>query len=523
MGDYGIWAVVPPLVAIILCFVTKRVLVSLFLGIFTGGLIISNGNPLAGMAYSIDKIIISIKDPWNLKLLLFTFFMGSGIAFIWQLGGSKALETWAVKKIDSRKKVGIGAWILGIIVCINDVLNAAVVGNSFRDMSHKFNISSEKLSYVLDSTAAPISALLISDWIAFQIGMIQNGIDIAGITGIGAVQGYLRSIPFNLYSILSVLFVGIIVITGRDYGPMLKAEIRAIKEGKIHRDGASPMLDVGYELGEPKDVKPRLGTFFFPLITVVVVSVLGILWTGRSGTGLMNILENSDAALALLWGAFAMTLVGMLIAFLSKINVEESMDIFLDGFKLMIMTGGILVMAWSIGNVTSDMNLSNYLISLVGEDLALTPLIVVVFLLGMFTAFATGTSWGTMAIMTPMTIPLVYQITANPQISVAMAGVVFSGAIFGDHVSPISDTTVASSIFSGADHMDHVRTQLPYALTVAAVALSMYVLYGIFKLSPVILITLGFIILVGLVFLFSNIHAKNNDFDFKDNKLSIED
>lgn len=503
-SSFGFLTLIPPLIAIVLAFLTKRVLISLFLGILAGGIIIVGGNPFSGIVYTLDTVIKSMTDDWNARLLLFNLLMGSGIAFIWRLGGSEALTRWAKNKINSRRAAGVGAWILGIIVFFNDYINAAIVGNVFRDIYDEFKISTEKLSYILDSTAAPVATFFISDWIAFQIGMIKTGMDSAGIADISPFSAYIQSIPYNIYCILAVCLVGIIAISGKDFGPMLKAENRALTEGKKVRDGSSPMLDVGHELGEPKDIKPMLKTFFYPIITLIIVSLFGFWWTGRPGDNIMEILGNSDPAKALLWGAFAMSIVGITIALSQKImNLEETMNTFLDGFKLMLLACGILVLAWSMGTVTKDMKLAEYIVTLFGDSISYSFLPIITFIVGMFVAFATGTSWGTMTILTPIVIPLAFQVTGDAHLSLILAGVVFSGAIFGDHCSPISDTTVLASIFAGADHMDHVSTQMPYALTTAGVAGVMYLLFGFWKISPGILVPLGIIILIALTYLLS--------------------
>lgn len=499
-SNLGILTLIPPLIAIVLCFITKRVLLSLFFGVFAGGVILSSGNPLGGIVYSLDKIIGSITDEWNASLLVFNLLMGSGVAFIWRLGGSKALTDWAKKKIKTRRQAGIGTWVLGMIIFFNDYVNAAIVGNVFRDIYDEKNISREKLSYVLDSTAAPVATFFISDWIAFQIGMMQSGMETAGITGISAFEAYLSSIPFNLYSLFAVLLVGMVVIFKVDFGGMLKAEDRAYKTGKTLRDGATPMLNVKDELGEAKTGKPMLISFFGPIIILVVVSLFGFYWTGRAGGTLLEVLSNTDPAKALLWGAFAMTLVGAVIAIITKLmSITEIMETLIDGMKLMLLACSILVLAWSLGEVTSDMKLADYLTSIVGENLPFAVVPIIIFVVSMIIAFSTGTSWGAMTIITPIAIPLTYKLTNDPYLSVVMAGIVFSGSIFGDHCSPISDTTVLSSIFSGADHMDHVSTQIPFALLTAFVAGLMYLAFGLFNLSPLYLIPIG----VTLLFLFT--------------------
>ncbi len=492
------WAILPPLVAIVLCFVTKDVLISLFLGILTGGLLMNGFNPLAAVGYSIDTIISSMSDDWNAKLLLFNLFMGAGIAFIWRLGGSKALADWAKTKLKSRRLAVVWAWILGVIVFFNDYINAAIVGNVTRDIFEEYKISREKLAYILDSTAAPVATFFISDWIAYQLGMIQQGMESAKIEGITPLSAFIGSIPFNIYCLLTVIFVGIIALTGWDYSAMLKAEIRAKKTGKTIDDKSTPMLNLDFELGKPDESKPMIITFVLPILALLIVTIWGFYYTGakEGGDTLIEKLGNADAATALLWGAFGMAITGIILALGTKLmTVRETMKTVVDGFKLMLLACAILVLAWSIGSVTKDMKLADFVVANVSSELPFAFIIPVIFIIGMMISFATGTSWGTMAILTPIAIPIAYKITGDPWISVTvMAGTVFSGAIFGDHSSPISDTTVLASIFSGSDHMDHVKTQFPYALTTALIALVLYVIYGVTKINPVILVVFGIII-----------------------------
>ncbi|MCB9211442.1 MAG: Na+/H+ antiporter NhaC family protein [Ignavibacteriales bacterium] len=507
--DFGILSLLPPFVAILLCFLTKRVLLSLFIGIFIGSLIIVSGNPFSAVEYSLDAIIGSMADEWNSRLLLFNLFMGSGVAFIWRLGGSKALSNWASKKIKTKRQAGLGAWFLGFIIFFNDGVNAAIVGNVFRDIFTAKKISREKLSYIVDSTAAPISTFLISDWIAFQIGMIHTGISAAGIEGVSAFTGYLQSIPLNIYAILAVVMVGIIIITKKDYGPMYNAEKRTELTGKVMRDGAIPLMDVAKELGTENELKPMLRTVFLPILTLTIVTLLGFAITGKDGTNIIEVLEKADPAKALLWGAFSMMIVGVIIALSYRImNIKEVMETILDGMKLMLLACAILVLAWSLGAITKDMFLADYLIKIIGDSIEYKFLPVIIFILGAIISFATGTSWGTMTILTPIAIPLAYKLTGDPTTSIIIAGVVFSGAIFGDHCSPISDTTVLSSIFSGSDHMDHVNTQIPYALTAALITSLLYLLWGFYNFSYYVLYILGFSLLLFLIFIFNLIYSK---------------
>lgn len=512
MENLGIWALVPPLVAILLCFKTKMVLLSLFAGVFAAGVIVCGGNVVAATGFSLETIIGEVTDPGNASLILFTLFMGAGISFIWRLGGSRALSDWARAKIKKRKYVGIGAWLLGMVISVNDCLIAAIDGNVFRDIAKEQRVSSEKFSYILDATAAPSASLFISDWIAFQISMIGQGIAAAGIVGVSAMGAYIKTIPYNIYSIFTLIFVGIIVISGLDYGPMLKAERRAMKTGKYCADGSQPMLDIGSELGEPKDVKPRLATFIIPFIVMIAVTIFGFIWTGREGVGILGTLENADAILSLLWGSFAMSVSGFVLAIAYKIMpVKEAMDTFVDGFKLMVLTACILALAWSLSTATKNMGLADFLISSLGDTIPFWIMPLMIFGLGMIVAFATGTSWGTMAIITPIAIPLVYSMTGDVNTALMVPGIALSGAVFGDHCSPISDTTAMASIFSGADHIDHVKTQVPYGLTVAGVVGLMYLLVGIFNLKPYVFIPLGIIIMFGIAYFLNKINRKHID------------
>jgi Na+/H+ antiporter NhaC len=439
--------------------------------------------------------------------------MGSGVALIWRLGGSRALTDWARTKIRTRRQAGIGAWLLGIVVFFNDYVNAAIVGNAFRDVYDELKISKEKLSYILDSTAAPVATFFISDWIAFQIGMIRSGMEAAGIDDVNVFTGYLRGIPLNMYCVFTVAFVGIIAITRWDFGPMLTAERRVEATGETYRKGASPLMDVANDLGEAGEERPMLLSFFAPIIALVGVTIFGFWWTGHGpDKSIMDILGDSDPGRALLWGSFAMTVTGVAIGLGFRLmDIGVAMNTVVDGMKLMLMACLILVLAWSLGLITSDMKLAEYLINVIGDSLSFTWLPLVVFLLGCFMSFATGTSWGTMTIITPIAIPLAYHVTGDSTTAVMMAGVVFSGAIFGDHCSPISDTTVLASIFAGADHMDHVATQVPYAMICAAVASVMYVVFAAFGISPFVLIPIGIAILIGIAYLLSGAHNKRLD------------
>ena len=525
--NYGILSVIPPLVAIILCFATQQALISMFAGLFVGALIICNYNPLSAVAYSLDSIAVNMTE--NIILLLFTLFMGVGIAFIWRLGGSYALAEAAKKRFKKRRSVCLGAWGLGMCCSVNDCLVSAVDGNVFRDICKEYRISSEKFAYVLDATGAPSAALFISDWIAYQISMIGQGLAAAGITGITPVAAYISGLPFNMYSIFTLLFCGMLMYTGRDYGPMLKAEARALTTGQYLRPEAKAMMDLNNELGEAKMNRPLIRCFVLPILIAFVIIIAGIFYTGLTnpalaGNDIMSILNACDATLALYWGSFGMALTGIVLALTTRImTFEETMNTIVDGFKLMAMTGAILVMAWCLGAITQELGFGDFVSTYIGENVPTGLLPLLVLICSCLAAFATGTSWGTMAIMTPLAIQLGYSVTGDILFATGMTGAVLSGAIFGDQCSPVSDVTIMAAIFSGADLLDHVKTQLPYALTVIGVIGVLYVIFGFTEMSPFILLSIGIVALYFLQIILHKYYIKKYNIDPNYTKFMTED
>ena len=475
----------------------------MFAGLFAGTLIMSNWNPFAGAALALEQIATNMAD--NVILLLFTLFMGVGISFIWRLGGSLALAEAAKRRFKKRRSVCLGTWGLGMLCSVNDCLVAAVDGNVFRDICKDYKISSEKFSYVLDSTAAPAAAFFISDWIAYQIGMISQGLDAAGIDSITPMGAYIKSLPFNMYSIFTLLFVGMLMYTGRDYGPMLKAEVRALTTGQFTKPNAHPMLNVGHELGEPKRTKPMIRSFVLPIVVTFAIIIFGIIYTGmtnpdRAGTDFMSILDACDAQLALYWGSFGMAVTGITVALFSKIlTFEDTMSTIVDGFKLMSLTGAILVMAWSLAAVTKSMGLGDFVAATVGGSVPVGLLPVLVLVCSIIIAFATGTSWGTFGILIPITMAI---FPLEDPLGIICISACMAGAVCGDHCSPISDTTIMASAGAQCDHVNHVATQLPYAISCAVISFLSYVAAGLlvhFGAPGILALPIGIVMM--LVFL----------------------
>ncbi len=515
MSEFGVLSIVPPLLAIVLAIVTRKAILSLFLGVWAGAVIFTGG---LGLVQTFDWIIaaILVDDGFHATIIVFTLLLGSGVAMIWNLGGSYAVRDWALERLDSRRDAGLVTWLLGLVMFFDDYANTAIVGSSMKDVSDQLHVSREKLSYIVDSTAAPVATLGISSWVAFQLGLINDAYDNLGVEDApSAFEVFLSSIPFNTYSILAIAMVGIIVLTGRDYGEMLTAEHRASSTGKVTRDDAVPMQDVEAELGDPSATEARLINFFAPVGVLIAVTVGSALWTGyEPGASLYDMVIDADYAAALLYGSFAMVASGFVLGKVYGIfGVGEATDTTVDGFGIMLTAVTVLVLAWSIGEVVASLETAAFIEGYVSADFPSAVLPIVVLVLSAFVAFSTGTSWGAMGIITPVAIPVAWSLTGDHTMVAAVVGAVFSGAIFGDHTSPISDTSVLSATFTGADLIDHVRTQLYYAVTVAVVAILVLLVWGVTGITPVALLPVGVVVLIGLVYALSEFDANRRGVD----------
>ena len=554
---FGPWSLLPPLLAIVLAIATREALLSLFLGVWSGGIIhvygrgdpagtaaealswLPGGEALAtpagfivaaafGLQRCFQWIFEAVADPDHYKILLFTAFLGSAVAFAWNLGGARAVRNWALERLNSKRGVGLAAYALGLLLFFDDYANTAIAGSSTKDVAEKFRMSREKLAYIVDSTAAPVSTLAISSWVAFQLSQIKAGYEQAGVQNPpSAFEVFLQSIPYNMYAILALAMVAIVVLSRRDYGEMLTAERRSWSTGKVTRDDAQPMQDVAGQLGDHDAETPRMTTFVLPIVVLVAVTLLVALWTGGfsfaafggailgggDATGLLyDAVINASYADALVFGSFAMVASGFVLALYHDImDLGEGVETTIDGFGIMLTALVILILAWSIGVVVGKLGTGNYIAPIAEGAVEPATLPAVIFLLSAFIAFSTGTAWGTMSIVTPLGVNVAWQLTGSHTMVAAIVGAVFSGAIFGDHCSPISDTTVLSSTFTGSDLIDHVRTQLYYALTVAAVAAVLLLTWGYLRISPLLLLPVGVLALVGLVYGLSELHASIYD------------
>ncbi|GGM77130.1 Na+/H+ antiporter NhaC [Halarchaeum rubridurum] len=502
----------PPVLAIVLAMYTRQVLLSLFAGVWVGALMMADWNPIAATALSMDWIVEVVRSPFDAKFLILIMLMGAGAAFIHRSGGILALQNWIGHRINTARDSQILTWLIGIFIFFDSYTSTVVTGNATRELSEENHTSREMHAYLLDSTTSPVTTFgPVSNWIGYQVSMIIAGFGAAQFTaqevGITAFGLFLRSIPWNIYCFLAFLLVGFVAITQRFYGPMLNAEWRSRVAKKTRRDDATPLSDITTDVGDPSDRNPSLFNFLAPILSLLVVGIVSMWWLGggyQPGVDIATAFQETDVALGLLYGSFAFMAVGMAGSVgLGALTLDEATDTVIEGFKTMMIAVAIIILAWSIGHAASQVGTAQYVVDvLVGSGIPSSFLPLLIFVAAMFIALTTGTSWGTMAILTPLAIPLGYQMSGLSILPVLL-GVLFGGAIWGDHVSPISDTTVMSSIFAGSDHVDHVNTQIPFAMTAAGVTVLALVLYGLGVTSVYVLLPLS-IVLTGVVALALN-------------------
>lgn len=501
MSEFGALSLLPPLLAIVLAILTKRPIISLFLAIFIAGTMANGWNPIAGIAQTGQWLADNFAG--SIYIAFTILFIGAAEAIMYKSGAINAFVDRIKEALKSTRIASITASFLGVIVFVDDYINTVIVGTTMRPITDRLKISREMLAYIADSTAAPVSALLIATtWIGYEVGLIDKAFQDLGIDA-SAYGAWVSSVPYAFYPILAIILVFLVSLTHRHYGPMLKAEYRARTTGKVLRDGAKPMVTTEVDLGMPKP-HGNMWVFLVPIIVLIVATFLGLWYTGGGWEayaegGFAEILANCDSSLSLLWGSLASVIAAaIMVLALRQMNLEELETAIVQGFKQMQTAMIIAMLAWSIGSACDAVGTADYVVGLAtsaGVSAALVPLIV--FLASMFISFTTGTSWGTFAIMMPIAVPLAYNLSGGlgPEVFASIAAV-FSGGIFGDHCSPVSDTTVLSSSFTSCDHIDHVTTQLPYAATAAGIGIILYILFLAGLTNGIVLLGLGIVLLV---------------------------
>ena len=506
----GILSIIPPLLAIALALIFRQVVISLILGIYSGAFFIYGFDPLTAFLRLIDKYVIeAVSDVSHTQIIVFTLLFGGVIGLISRSGGTTGIANSLSKLARTRKSGMLTAWLSGLIIFFDDYANALVVGNLMRPITDKLKISREKLSFIVDATSAPVASIfIVSSWIGYEVGLIQDGLNAIG-SPLNGYSVFLDTIIFRFYPIAMLVFVFLVSITNRDFGSMLKAERRAVKEGKVSAVSftTSEFTDKSELFGNENKAKWYNGVV--PILVLVLITIFGLIFTGVDSLkekgiteyGMRDVISNSNSYLALLWGSFSACVIAALMIVAQKIlTLRETVDAWFAGIRSMLLAVLILTLAWSIGAVTNEIRTADYIISLISDSIDPRFLPVIVFAVCGLTSFATGTSWGTMAIMFPIVIPLSAAVTGMNNYSPAdthliLIGVVSSvlaGCVWGDHCSPISDTTILSSMASGCDHIDHVRTQLTYAITVGIVTMLIGDILTAFGLSPIIALIINF-------------------------------
>lgn len=493
-ASYGFLSVVPPLVAIGLALAFKDVVISLFLGVFTGALILAGGNPVTAFGRSIDGFILpSLADSDHATIVIFSLLLGGMVGVLNRSGGSRGIVQRLLPWATDPRRGQLATWTLGILIFFDDYANTLIVGSTMRPITDRLKISREKLAYMVDSTAAPVASVVpISTWIGFEIGLIATALTSLGLD-FSAYNVFLASIPYRFYPIFALVLGFTIAATGRDRGPMLAAELRAATTGQVVAAGDTPLSGEQNDALEPPDgVRARARNAVLPVLTVIGVTLWGLFVTGAAAVEqtagmrmldwLREVFAASNSFSALLWASLAGVSVAVALAVAQRIlTLGQSMAAMLEGMKSMLLAMIVLVLAWSIGAACEALGTSEYLVGITEGVLQPALFPALVFVLSAAIAFATGTSWGAMGILMPLVVPVVHGLSVaagqqpgDPLYWTHLIGTVSSvlaGTVWGDHCSPISDTTILSSMASGSDHIAHVRTQLPYALGIGLLGL----------------------------------------------------
>jgi Na+/H+ antiporter NhaC len=504
-------SVMPAFLAILVALLVRNVVPAILLGLWLGATALIGFSP-----YGIGKGILDVfgifiveafADSGRVSIIVFTMMIGGMVGIITRNGGMASIVRVVVSKAKTAVGGQVSVWMMGLMVFFDDYANTLVVGNTARPITDHLKISREKLAYIVDSTAAPVVCLaLITTWIGYQVSLIDQamkGID--GLSGTSAYSLFLNSIPYSFYPILAIVFVLAVAVTGRDFGPMYKAELRA-REGMVkpQREAELPAVDSDSLEAKP-DTPMRPVNALLPIIVLITTLLVSIYVTGE-GDSLRDVIGSSDPYVAMLWASSLAVIVAAGLSIGQRIlTLHETVDAWYGGLRATLLGVVVLVLAWSMADVTNALDAKGYLILVLGDTLPLQFVPAVVFLLAAITAFATGTSWGTMGILLPLVLPLTWAVmtvsgvadASGMHIMHSSIACVLAGAVWGDHCSPISDTTVLSSIASGCDHIEHVRTQLPYAILVGTVAVAIGTVPGGYGMPPWISIIAGIVILVG--------------------------
>ena len=515
-GPMPLWmSILPPLLAIVMALLIKEVISSLFVGILTGTFLMAlygGASPATalggGLLRVVDTYIVgSLFDADHVKIIVFTLLIGGLVRVITANGGMQGVVNWLSKRARGPRSGQLMTFLMDLCVFFDDYSNTLVVGNTMRPIADKLKISREKLSYIVDSTSAPVVAVaFVTTWIGAELSYIQDGINVIGLDA-SAYSVFINSLAYSFYPFLTLGFVLMIIFSGRDFGPMLKAERKARLQATIENTEAAA-----------KPQSAHIIDALIPLLVLILGTIIGLIFTGydasvwNSDSGFFSKLSATIGAansyMALLWASLISLITAIVMTLLrDTLSFSKVMEEMIEGFKTMLNAVLILTMAWSIALVTKDMHTAEFVSQLLLQW-SLSPVVVPVltFVLAAFIGFSTGTSWGTMAILYPLILPASWLLCQEQGLSVGatmplfynVVASVLAGSVMGDHCSPISDTTIMSSLASGCNHLQHVKTQIPYALIVGGVAVLIGVLPTALGLPSWVSFLVGFVVL-GLI------------------------
>ena len=471
-------SLLPPVIAILLALITKEVYSSLFVGIVAGALLYSNGNlelMLNTMMYNGDGgMIYKLADSWNVGILVFLVILGIMVALMNKVGGSAAFGQWAATHIKSRVGAQLATMFLGILIFVDDYFNCLTVGSVMRPVTDRHNVSRAKLAYLIDATAAPICIIApVSSWAAAVTSSVPEGSDINGF------EMFLRTIPYNFYALTTLLMIVLVVVLKADFGPMKKHESNALL-GDLFTTAARPYGDAD---DEPETPHGKVIDLILPVIVLIICCIIGMVYTGGffEGESFITAFSNADASMGLVLGS-VVTLIFTFCFYMTRgvMSFKEFTECIPEGFKAMVAPILILTMAWTLSGMTGLLGADIYVKEIVAGSAGALKLFLpcIVFVVALFLAFSTGTNWGTFAILIPIVCNVFGGSAETYEMLVISIAACLSGAVCGDHCSPISDTTIMASAGAHSDHVNHVSTQLPYALTAAGVSFVGYIIAG---------------------------------------------
>lgn len=521
---YGAWTLLPPLVTIILAFTTRNVIFSLFMGILSGTFLanISGENIFFAFVNAFvdmsSKMVGSLADSWNAGIILQVLTIGGMIAIITKMGGPRAIAQKLAARAKSPVSAQIYTWIMGFFIFFDDYANSLIVGPIMRPVTDKLKVSREKLAFIIDSTAAPIAGLaLISTWVGYELSLIKDAYTLLGQPDINAFGVFVETLPYRFYNILMLGFVFYSAYSLREFGPMHKAATRAYKTGQVSNPDSKNLLTEENAMMLPKEgIKYSMANAIIPIFTLIIAAVIGFYMNGKAAldeelllavnsdpysfASIRDCFGAADASVVIFQAALFASLVAIGMGLKQKVfTLQEAIETWVFGVKSLVITAVILILAWSISAVMKELGTAIYIVSILAETTPQVILPSAIFILGSIISFSTGTSYGTMGILMPLAIPLASAVGIHTGLEgddlhsyiVLNIGAVLTGAIFGDHCSPISDTSILSSMGASCDHMDHVSTQLYYAIFVGIIAIVFGYIPASFGVSAYILLPLG--------------------------------